>query len=53
MLVSREAPHVEVFSRRDGVWNGMSVLDGLDAVLELPAIGVTIPLVAIYRRVLG
>jgi hypothetical protein len=52
VLVSREKPHVEMFSRHDGAWNGMRVLDGLDAVLDLEAVGVTIPLAAIYRRVL-
>lgn len=51
VLVSRDRPHVEVFSRRDGVWDSMTVLDGLDAVLLLDAIGVSVPLSAIYRRV--
>jgi Uma2 family endonuclease len=53
VLVSRERPHVEMFSRHAGTWNGMTVLDGLDAVLELNAIGVSLPLAAIYRRVLS
>ena len=44
---------VEMFSRQAGNWAAMQVLDGLEAVLDLPAIGVTLPLAAIYRRVLA
>ena len=51
VLVTRDRAHVEVFSRRDGEWAGMKVVDGLDATLELDALGVTLPLAEIYRRV--
>ncbi len=52
VLVARDKAHVEVFNRVDGAWSGMQVLDGLDASLSLLAIGVEVPLAAIYRRVL-
>jgi Uma2 family endonuclease len=51
VLVSRERPHVEVFDRIGGDWSGLRVLDGLDAVLDLPAVAVSIPLAEIYRRI--
>ena len=51
MLVSRDRPHVELFNRVADEWSGLKVLDGLDAVLALDAIGVSVPLSAIYRRV--
>jgi Uma2 family endonuclease len=51
VLVARDRPHVEVFNRIEGEWSGLKVLDGLDATLTLDAIGVSIPLSAIYRRV--
>ena len=52
VLVARSKPHVEVFDRVEGTWSGMRVLDGLDAILELPAVGATLPLARIYRRAL-
>ncbi|MCJ2046550.1 Uma2 family endonuclease [Methylobacterium sp. J-078] len=52
VLVARDRAHLEVYDRTDGVWNGFRVLDGPDAILDLPAIGVSLPLRAIYRRVL-
>ena len=51
VLVARDRPHVEVFNRIEGEWSGLKVLDGLDATLTLDAIGVSVPLSAIYRRV--
>lgn len=51
VLVARDRPHLEVYDRVDGVWNGFRVLDGLDAALDLPAIHVSLPLHAIYRRI--
>ena len=51
-LGARSKPHVDVFARGEGTWSGMRVLDGLDAILELPAVGATLPLARIYRRAL-
>jgi hypothetical protein len=42
---------VEVFDQVAGTWRGMRVLDGLEAVLDLPTIGAGLPLAGIYRRV--
>jgi Uma2 family endonuclease len=53
VLVARDRPHLEVYDRVDGIWSGFRVLDGLDAVLDLPAIQVSLPLRTIYRRVLA
>lgn len=53
VLVSREKPHVEVYDRREGEWSGLRVLDGLDAVVGLPAIEAVLPLSVIYRRVIA
>ncbi len=52
VLVSRDKPHVEMFSRHDGAWNSMTVLDGLEAALHLPAVGASLPLADIYHRAL-
>lgn len=53
VLVARDKAHAEVFDREGEAWRGMRVLDGLEAVLDLPAIGASLPLAAIYRRVLA
>ncbi len=53
VLVSRDRPHVEVFDRVDDVWNGFRLLDGLDAILELPAIAASLSLGEVYRRVIA
>lgn len=52
VLVEQNRPHMEVYDRVDGTWAGFRVLDGLDAVLTLPALDVAIPFAEIYRRVL-
>ncbi len=52
VLVEQNRPHMEVYDRVDGTWAGFRVLDGMDAVLTLPALDVAIPLAEIYRRVL-
>jgi Uma2 family endonuclease len=51
VLVVRDRPYLEVFDRVDGVWSGFRVIEGLDTVLELPAIGAELTLRDIYRRV--
>lgn len=53
VLVSQEEARVEVQRRQpDGVWS-ISDLAGLEARLELPELGIGIPLAEIYRRVLS
>lgn len=52
VLVEQNRPHMEVYDRVDGTWAGFRVLDGMDAVLSLPALGVAIPFAEVYRRVL-
>jgi Uma2 family endonuclease len=51
VLVSQDAPHVEVFERQgDGSWR-FSEVRGREAVVALPSIHVTLPLTEIYDRV--
>ncbi|KAA2235816.1 Uma2 family endonuclease [Salinarimonas soli] len=52
VLVTRDRPLVEVFDRAGEVWTNRE-LEGLDAALDLPAIGVSLPLRDIYARVFG
>lgn len=52
VLVEQNRPHMEVYDRVDGTWAGFRVLDGMDAVLSLPALDVSISFAEIYRRVL-
>ncbi|HEX4793337.1 MAG TPA: Uma2 family endonuclease [Humisphaera sp.] len=51
VLVSQDSPRCEFFQRQaDGSWQNHE-LHGLDAVLEIPSIGVQLPLGEIYDRV--
>lgn len=52
VLVEQNRPHMEVYDRIDGTWAGFRVLDGMDAILTLPALDVASPFAEIYRRVL-
>lgn len=52
MLVERDPAHIEIFDRVGEVWSGVRILDGLGAELDLPAIGVGVPLAEIYRDVI-
>ncbi|GJD74711.1 hypothetical protein CFIICLFH_2946 [Methylobacterium goesingense] len=51
VLVARDRAHLEVYDRVAGQWGGFRVLEGLDTLLELPAIRVVLPLREIYQRV--
>ncbi|CAN2532219.1 hypothetical+protein [Methylocapsa aurea] len=51
--VERDRAHIETFDRAGEVWSGVRILDGLAAELDLPAIGVSVPLAEIYRDVIG
>ncbi len=53
VLVERDKPVIEVFDRNGDAWFTERLIEGLDAVLDLPAIEVSIPLADIYRDVLS
>ena len=51
-MVDRDTARVELLSRQDErAWLEDETIEGLDAVLRLPAIEVDIPLREIYRDV--
>lgn len=52
VLVERDRAHMETFDRAGADWVGVQILDGLEAELNLPAIGVSAPLAEIYRDVI-
>ncbi len=52
VLVERDKAVIEVFDRAGEVWFTERMIEGLDGVLDLSAIGVAIPLAEIYRDVL-
>jgi Uma2 family endonuclease len=51
VLVQRGNPVVEVRSRLGPAWTGLTVSEGLDAVVELPAIRVSLPLRVVYEDI--
>lgn len=53
VLVERDRAHIETFDRVADEWGGVRIFDGLAATLELPAIGVGVPLAEIYRDVIA
>ena len=51
VLISQDRPHVEIQERLDdGTWR-LSWASGMEGVMELPAIGVSVPLTELYDRV--
>ncbi len=50
VLIDQFRAHVDLLSLEDGKWT-ITAADGLDAVLELPAIDLDLPLAEIYRQV--
>ncbi|HEX6960496.1 MAG TPA: hypothetical protein VF175_01405, partial [Lacipirellula sp.] len=51
MLVAHDRPHVELFTREDdGVWR-LTEASGLEASIELPAIGCRLALADVYAKV--
>lgn len=51
VLVASDSPAIDHFARQpDGTWKETSI-DGLEAVLKLPAIECQLPLAEIYRKV--
>ena len=53
VLVSRDAPYVQRIDREDGSWSGFRVIEGLEAELALPALGIALPMREVYADVLG
>jgi Uma2 family endonuclease len=51
ILVSQEAPIIEVFSRREGDTWLYTPYEGLDASAEVPSIGCSVPLAEVYAGV--
>ena len=50
VLIAQDAARVEVYGREGAVWTH-AVIEGLDAVLPLPAIGVEVPVRGLYDGV--
>lgn len=53
VLVARDRAMIEVFDREEGDWSGHRLIESIDTTLSLDAIGVQLPLSAIYQRVLA
>ena len=53
VLGERDKPEIEVFDRAGEAWFQQRLVEGLDAVLELSALDLAIPLAEIYRDVLS
>jgi Uma2 family endonuclease len=54
VLVDRDRPSVEVVSRVDArSWTEPETIVGLEQTVSLPALGLGLPLVDIYRDVIG
>lgn len=52
VLVERDRPAIEVYDRTGDAWASLRKLEGLEAGLDLPAVGLGLPLAEIYRDVL-
>lgn len=52
VLVARDRPHMEVYSRSEEGWSGFHVVETLAGTLRLPAIGFEMTLADVYRDVL-
>ena len=52
LIVSRDAPLVEIYDRVGIAWPETRRIEGLEAVVSLPALDLTIPMAEIYRDVI-
>ena len=52
VLIERDRPVIDVFDRTGDAWASRRTLEGLSEALDLPAIGVRVPLAEIYQDVL-
>lgn len=50
-IVERDKPAVEVRSRVGGAWTALRMVEGLSAAVDLPAVGITMPMARIYEDV--
>ncbi|MDX7950088.1 Uma2 family endonuclease [Lichenihabitans sp. Uapishka_5] len=53
VLIERDQACVHVFDRTGDAWASLRSLEGLDAILDLPALGLAVPLRDIYEDVLS
>ena len=53
LLVSRDQPIVEILDRVGIGWKGVRRIEGLDGVVELPALDISVPMAEIYRDVIA
>jgi Uma2 family endonuclease len=53
VLVKRDVPYVEVYSRQSEKWGAYEALDGFEETLRLRAIDFEMPVAEIYRDVIG
>ena len=53
VLVERDRAAIDVFVRAGEAWASRRTIEGLEAVLDLPAIDASIPLAEIYEDVLS
>jgi Uma2 family endonuclease len=52
LICAQDEARVWVWTRQDGAWpQAPEVLEGLDGAVEVPALGITLPLAEIYRNV--
>lgn len=53
-ICAQDEARVWVWTRTDGAWpDAPAILEGLDAILQLPTLNTTIPLAEIYRNIVG
>ncbi|HEX3179775.1 MAG TPA: Uma2 family endonuclease [Beijerinckiaceae bacterium] len=52
LICAQDDARVWVWTRQDGAWpDAPEVLEGLDAIVQVPILGITLPLAEIYRNV--
>jgi hypothetical protein len=53
VLVERDFAHIETIDRIGETWSGFRIAKGMTASLDLPAVGIEIPLAEIYADVIS
>ncbi len=49
LVLSQDEPRAWLWSRTDAGWAGPDMIEGLDGIIDVPALSVAIPLSSIYR----